>query len=95
MQAYAFTQRHHIKSEHGKLMLNSFNSIGDCWYIQTIQSYRNIERCQGCSDVTTLADLISIICDLVHPIKVMVRINLASLLFLDSSAECQSTFELL
>lgn len=59
------------------LVLNSFPLIWECWYIKTTPSHKNVEGCQGCADVTTLADLISIICDPVFPIKVMERINLA------------------
>ena len=59
------------------LVLNSFSSIWECWYIKTIPSYKNVDRCQGCLVVTTFADLISIIGDPVLPIKIMERINLA------------------
>ena len=37
----------------GTLRLNYFCSICECWFIKTIPSYKNVDRCYGCSDVTT------------------------------------------
>lgn len=63
-------QRHHIRSENDNFGVSSFESIRECWYIKILLSFKNVEECQGCSDVTTHAVLISVIHDPVPPIKV-------------------------